>query len=400
MIKMEERSLKVLANDTTFLSKISDTLTKLLIPTKIGINGMIINIKRNTTLKTFEIYKELENSNDVEKKEQSKNRYEESYTLYLESIDRYIMDSIYKKVKNNTATMFEKNALSNYYTIVHLKDNEYLEYKYRKQKFLLELDYENIVASEKDKLIGRFKKLYIEKADVLYKGILKNYSVKLADGIKAKNTNQTEVYRNIFNTLEEYIKNILPLKLEEDTNNTYSKIIKEYEEYEKFSVGKLDEKDFVEKNMILLGLSRVLFTHSLPLVAAEQCYNKLLRDTRNLIVNTKSKEKKEEVYQILLRLIEDYNVKLLSTKVYWDKPEDRNDYKKFWEAYSKSKVSEEKEILSLKRELHDTEENTEKYKEVRSFYKVKLVELGVMRVLKNSFKKTENYRFVRIKQRG
>ena len=367
MIKMEERSLKVLANDTTFLSKISDTLTKLLIPTKIGINGMIINIKRNTTLKTFEIYKELENSNDVEKKEQSKNRYEESYTLYLESIDRYIMDSIYKKVKNNTATMFEKNALSNYYTIVHLKDNEYLEYKYRKQKFLLELDYENIVASEKDKLIGRFKKLYIEKADVLYKGILKNYSVKLADGIKAKNTNQTEVYRNIFNTLEEYIKNILPLKLEEDTNNTYSKIIKEYEEYEKFSVGKLDEKDFVEKNMILLGLSRVLFTHSLPLVAAEQCYNKLLRDTRNLIVNTKSKEKKEEVYQILLRLIEDYNVKLLSTKVYWDKPEDRNDYKKFWEAYSKSKVSEEKEILSLKRELHDTE---------------------------------ENYRFVRIKQRG
>ena len=400
MIKMEERSLKVLANDTTFLSKISDTLTKLLIPTKIGINGMIINIKRNTTLKTFEIYKELENSNDVEKKEQSKNRYEESYTLYLESIDRYIMDSIYKKVKNNTATMFEKNALSNYYTIVHLKDNEYLEYKYRKQKFLLELDYENIVASEKDKLIGRFKKLYIEKADVLYKGILKNYSVKLSDGIKAKNTNQTEVYRNIFNTLEEYIKNILPLKLEEDTNNTYSKIIKEYEEYEKFSVGKLDEKDFVEKNMILLGLSRVLFTHSLPLVAAEQCYNKLLRDTRNLIVNTKSKEKKEEVYQILLRLIEDYNVKLLSTKVYWDKPEDRNDYKKFWEAYSKSKVSEEKEILSLKRELHDTEENTEKYKEVRSFYKAKLVELGVMRVLKNSFKKTENYRFVRIKQRG
>ena len=36
------------------------------------------------------------------------------------------------------------------------------------------------------------------------------------------------------------------------------------------------KKEFVEKNMILLGLSRVLFTHSLPLVAAEQCYNKLL----------------------------------------------------------------------------------------------------------------------------
>ena len=225
---MEERSLKVLANDTTFFNKISNTLTKLLIPTKVGFNGMMINIKRNTTLKTFETYKALEESNDVDKKEQAKNRYEESYTLYLESIDRYIMDSIYKKVKNNTASMFEKNALSNYYTIVHLKENEFLEYKYRKQKFLLELDYENIVTSEKSKLINRYKQLYIEKLDVLYKGILKNYSVKLADGIRAKKTNQVELYKKIFDTLEEYIKNILPLKLEVDDKNAYSKIIKEY----------------------------------------------------------------------------------------------------------------------------------------------------------------------------
>lgn len=397
---VEERSLKVISKDTTFFNKVSDTLTKLLIPTRIGINGMMINLKRSSTVKSYEQLKSAEQANDVTKTAQFKNRYEESFTLYLESIDKHIMDSIYKKVKNNTASDFERNALANYYNVVHLKETEYLEYKYRKQKFLLDLDYQSLSANNKEKILKKYTPIYIERIDNLYKGILKNYSVKLADGIKAKNTNQTEVYRNIFNTLEEYIKNILPLKLEEDTNNTYSKIIKEYEEYEKFSVGKLDEKDFVEKNMILLGLSRVLFTHSLPLVAAEQCYNKLLRDTRNLIVNTKSKEKKEEVYQILLRLIEDYNVKLLSTKVYWDKPEDRNDYKKFWEAYSKSKVSEEKEILSLKRELHDTEENTEKYKEVRSFYKAKLVELGVMRVLKNSFKKTENYRFVRIKQRG
>lgn len=394
---MEERSLKVLANDTTFFDKLSNTLTKLLIPTKVGFNGMMINIKRNTTLKTYEGYKALEDSNDVDKKEQVKNRYEESYTLYLESIDRYIMDSIYKKVKNNSASVFEKNALSNYYTIVHLKENEFLEYKYRKQKFLLELDYENIVTSEKSKLINRYKELYIEKMDVLYKGILKNYSVKLADGIRAKKTNQVELYKKIFDTLEEYIKNILPLKLEKDDKNEYSKIINEYEEYEKFSVGKLDEKDFLEKNMILLGLSRVLFTHSLPLVAAEQCYNKLLRDTRNLIVDTKIKEKREEVYQILLRLIEDYNVKLLSTKIYWDKPNDRNDYKKFWDAYSKSKGSEEKEILSLKRELHDTAEESQKYQKIRSFYKSKLVELGAMRRIRNAYKKLDEERFVKVR---
>ena len=136
--------------------------------------------------------------------------------------------------------------------------------------------------------------------------------------------------------------------------------------------------------MILLGLSRVLFTHSLPLVAAEQCYNKLLRDTRNLIATTKIKEKKESTYQILLKLIEDYNVKLLSTKVYWDKPEERNNYKKFWDAYSKTNSSEEKEILSLQRELYNTNDEYEKYADIRKFYKNKLVELGAMRVVKNS----------------
>ena len=40
--------------------------------------------------------------------------------------------------------------------------------------------------------------------DSLYKGILKNYSVKLADGIRQKKTNQIQIYKSIFETLEEY----------------------------------------------------------------------------------------------------------------------------------------------------------------------------------------------------
>ena len=71
----EERSLKVLANNTTFFNKVSSTLTKLLIPTKIGINGMMINLKRSATVKAYEQLKNAESSNDVEKKEQFQNRY-------------------------------------------------------------------------------------------------------------------------------------------------------------------------------------------------------------------------------------------------------------------------------------------------------------------------------------
>lgn len=389
---MEERSLKVLANDTTFMNKISNTLTKLLIPTKVGLNGMLISIKRNAVLKAYENYKATKEEN--EKSENIRNRYEESYALYLESIDKFIMDSVYKKVKSGSASPFEQQALSNYYNVVHLKEREYAEYKYRKQKFLLDLDYDSVVNGGKEKLIKRYRNLYVEKSEELYKSILKNYSVKLADGIKEKNLNQLEVYRNIFLTLDEYVKTILPLKLENDFKD-FEKIKVDYDKLDEFDIGKLDEKDFLEKNVILLGMSRILFTHSLPLVAAEQCYSKLLKDARNLIVTTKQEQKKEEVFQALLKIIQSYNEKLLSTKVYWEKPEEREAYKKFWKAYQEAQSEEEKQIAVLKRELSEIIEDGPKAKQIRSFYKNKLVEFGVMRQFKNSCVTLEEGRYIK-----
>ena len=57
---VEERSLKVLSNETTFFNKVSSTLTRLLIPTKIGINGIMINIKRSSAIKSYEQLKNAE----------------------------------------------------------------------------------------------------------------------------------------------------------------------------------------------------------------------------------------------------------------------------------------------------------------------------------------------------
>ena len=103
---MEERSLKVLRADTTFFSKISTTISKLLAPTKVGINGMLISIKRNNVLKNYEALKIAEEMSDTSKKETISKKYEEAYALYLEAIDKYVMDSVYTKVKNNNATDF------------------------------------------------------------------------------------------------------------------------------------------------------------------------------------------------------------------------------------------------------------------------------------------------------
>ncbi len=111
-------------------------------------------------------------------------------------------------------------------------------------------------------------------------------------------------------------------------------------------VGKLDTRDNIEKNMVLLGLSRKLFTHSLPLIVAEQCYEKLLKDARSLVQDTKIATKREKAYAMLINLIEDYNIKLLSTKVYWESPKDREEYKKFWNRYQEISKLKETDLLN------------------------------------------------------
>ncbi len=392
---MEQRGLKVLEADKTFFTKITSTISKLLIPTKVGINGLLISMKRNNVIKAYELYTETKNSEDITKREQSIQKYEETYSLYLEAIDKYIMDSVYKKVKSGTASSFEKDALSKYYTIVHLKETEYIEYKHRKQKYLLELDYETVLSLKKEKLLERYKAFYLSKMEALYKGILKNYSIQLADVNSAKFHADEEIYPKIFSTLEEYITTILPLKMEREKDEISKQVVEDYHKFERFEVGKLDQKDQIEKNTILLGISRSLFTHSLPLSVAEQCYIKLLKETRQTIAKAPNEKKKEQAYQLLLNIIEEYNVRLLSTKVYWDKPELREEYKKFWNNYQNiTKLQKtdyleylrKKEILFIRADMKKISQSKKDYTSIIAFYKKKLVENEDMRNLKNTFK--------------
>ena len=342
---MEERSLRVVATDKTFFNKLTNTLTKFLIPTQIGFNSLKISMKRNVLIKTYETLN-AENA-PVEKKEELEKRYDDAYTAYLEALDKYVLDTIYKKVKNETATQFESTALSQYYGIVQLKDREYNEYKYRKQKYLLELDNESVKNTAKEKVIEKYNRFYVSKQDSLYKGILKNYSIKLADSTNIYDSSKDWIYVKIFNTLEDYMKNILPLKI---SDSKLESVSKDYEKYEKFSVGKLDTRDNIEKNMILLGISRNLFTHSLPLVVAEQCYMKLLKDARCLVQDTKIAAKREKAYTMVLNLIEDYNIRLLSTKVYWDNSKEREEFKKFYEQYKQIEKLKEVDFIKYVKE--------------------------------------------------
>ena len=395
---MEERSLKVYSEKKIF-TRITNTITKLLTPTKIGINGMIISMKRNNVIKAYENYEDSLSNDEETKKDEIEKKYEDAFSLYLEAIDKHIMDNVYKKVKSGIATEFEKNALSKYYMVVHLKEVEYLEYKYRKQIFLIQLDYDTVKELNKEKLQKRYESFYASRMQALYKKVLKNYSIKLAENMSDREKN--EIYEKIFDTVEEYITDILPIKIaEEPENKLYSEIMDDYKNFERFTVGKLDQTDVIEKNMILLNISRKLFTHSLPLAVAEQCYEKLLDDCRMLIMDSKMKRKQEKAYGLLINIIEDYNLRLLSTKIYWDKPQEKEEYKKFWNEYKtiselKNKdymqYSKEREILFLRRELKVVYKNPNKYCRIEKFFKEKLVQFGVMKRIKNTYESDGRY---------
>ena len=397
---MEERSLKITGADTGFFNKLTKTLTRMLIPTKIGINGMVITIKRNAMLKTYEAFsKESQeyNNDELEKK------FDSAYTVYLEALDKHIMDSIYKKVRNGTASDFEKEALSKYYEVTSLKEKDYIDYKYRKQKYLIDLDWQGINANSKEKIKQKYISFYIYKMDSLYKSILKNYSIKLADTTNAYDSSKEWIYTKIFYTLEEYIENILSLKVE-NYDEEFKGIKDDYERFQSFTVGKLDTRDNIEKNMILLGISRKLFTHSIPLIVAEQCYEKLLKDARILVQDTKIAAKREKAYSMLLTLIEDYNIRLLATKVYWDNPKEREQFKRFYEKYKDiEKLKEidfveyvkEKEILFIKEDIQRTKGEKTDYTRLIKYYKRKLVDYGVMKEIRDC--KTKEGKFVKSK---
>ena len=370
---MEQRSLRVVETDKTFFSKLSSTISKILIPTRVGLNGVMISIKRNSLIKAYNNY--------LEKGiEENSKKYEDSYALYLEAIDKYIMDSLYKKVKSNTATNFERDAIAKYYFVVSLKNKNYLEYKYKKQEYLLRIDYETVSNMKNQKVVNNYKNFYVAKMDTLYKGLLKNYSVAISDDV---HQDSEEAYKKIFETLEKYIMEVLPIKIEfgDDTAK------EEYEEFLHTTVGKLDERDKIMQKVELLGVSRKIFIHSLPLAATERCYMYLLKQVRNIIKDSKNETKREQAYETLFEVMEDYNVKILSTKVYWDRPEERQAYKKFWEKYEKAKDdANKKQILLLKQDLKELKKLRKENIAIIDLHKQKLTKMGVIKTIGTSAK--------------
>jgi hypothetical protein len=210
--------------------------------------------------------------------------------------------------------------------------------------------------------------------------------VQLADNLRTSANDKNEIYDKVFDTVEEYIINILNLKMNSEEFEVDKETLEVYDKYSKFLAGKPDSIDVLEKKMIILAISRKIFTHSLPLIIAEQCYEQLLNEVRSELVHSKNDRKLKKAYKMLLTIIEEYNINLLSTKIYWERPKEREEYKKFYEEFKKINVlkdsEKQKEILFIKNDLKKISAEPNRYKLVINAYKTKLVELGAMKEVK------------------
>ena len=106
-----------------------------------------------------------------------------------------------------------------------------------------------------------------------------------------------------------------------------------------------------------------------------------------------------EVHHIV-PIEEDYNLRLLSTKVYWENPKERDDYKKYWDKYKKISALKEvdfveymkqKEILFIKNDMKKLNGTKVDYSKLIKYYRRKLVDYGVIKELKNEYKSEGKY---------
>ena len=274
MEQAKSKTLKIITTNTNFIGRVASTIRNILVPTKIGMNSFLISMKRRTYIKSEKILEKVKEAPSKSQREEAERKYNIAYEEYLEAIDKYIMDSIYAKVRTDRATKVEKRALADYYKINTNKSEQYEEYKNKKQLFLLSLDYKVLKASGK-KIDEKYEELYAVKETKIYRNLLKNYSVRLADNRLISNEKKNGIYMEIFRSLAEYVKEILPLEMKHSKINKYSKIQSEIDRYNSY-LGKLDEKDNLERTIILLNISRTLFTHSLPMPVIEECFRKII----------------------------------------------------------------------------------------------------------------------------
>lgn len=384
---MAEVQLKLVKRtDDGVFGKAINNLNKMLYSPSGSFFNIAINSKRNSVVKNFILSESYEKMTSEKKRNNLMSKYEKVYEAYLEMLERYITETIYNKAKKKVTSLKENKLLSSYYEVISLKSTDFVEYKYRRQTLLLEMDWDIILATKQNAFVEKYKKFYLSVVSQLYKSLMRHYAVNLTDATKDKQ----QTYSHIYNLIEDYIKKVLPYEEETETNKRIMEIYKN----QIITIDTYNKKSYseIKRSVLLLEISKFIFAYSLPMVALDQCYQELIEASRVAVMNTFLDADKFEVYQLLLDLLESYNVNVLSKKIYWDTDLEKEEYVKFFNKYQEFKKLERidyAEYIRL-REVHFIMDDLakikgdKKFEELRKYYRERMIQQKGFRKLKNS----------------
>lgn len=386
---MAELQLKVVKNTGDGIwGKALNNINKVLYSGS-ALYNFVINSKRNSLLKASANYEEITNIPSESKRKAVTEKYEKVYDNYLNTLEKYITDTIYTRAQKRVSSIKENKILSQYYEANSLKGSEYCEYKYKRQLLLLSMDFENIYATKSGFYMERFMRFYTNVMDQLYRGLMRHYSVKLTN----QSEDKSSIFEKIYNLIENYIKNVLIYLPETEGRK---KIIDGYKKFvEPIDLYAKKEINSIKRELYLLELGLEVFSYSLPLLAAEECYLDLIQRARIAVPNTYITADKFEVYNLLLDSIESYNYNILSRKTVWDNDSDKLAHEVFWDKLSEYKKLERidfeeykrlREVLFVSEDVKYLKKTHQEMKELREYYRDRLKQLGGLRKFKNTTK--------------
>jgi len=113
---MAELQLKVVKNsDNGVFGKAINNFNKVLYSSGGGFFNIYMNSKRNTLLKAYASFEDLKKAEKEKKQKTVNEKYEKAYENYLETLEKFITETIYSKVKKKVSNIKENNLLSDYY---------------------------------------------------------------------------------------------------------------------------------------------------------------------------------------------------------------------------------------------------------------------------------------------
>lgn len=371
-----------------FFGKAISNIGKAVYSSGSSLYTILISTKRSSVLKHFSSYKTLMEIPEEKKRDAIKAKYEKVFENYLNTLEKYITETIYTKMQKRASNIEEEKIMSSYYEISALKGIDHVEYRTRLQMLLLNMEWSSISASKTGKFLEKYREFYLYNMEELYKASMRHAAILLAN---VKDSDKDK-YDNVYNLVENYIKNILPL-LPENKENT--KVIEDYKKYV-LGLDTFAKKDYNElrRRLSLLGFARILFTYSLPTIAAEQCYVEIINQARTCLANAFIEADKFETYQVLLDAIEEYTDNVLVKKSYWNSTLEEEDFKKFNAKWSELKklaridyddFKNQREILFVKNDLKNMNKLKIKLDEVRSYYRDRMLQLHALRKLANKY---------------